>query len=123
MLTKESIKESILQKPEIGIKLLESVAGRLAAIENLAYNLAINDVDARVAYLILECMDKYSMIRKGKCIVHLPISREEMASYIGVTRETISRKLKKFEDEGLIELVGNKTMVILDQQGIEQYIE
>ena len=32
--------------PEIGIKLLESVAGRLAAIENLAYNLAINDIDA-----------------------------------------------------------------------------
>ena len=63
------------------------------------------------------------LMRKGKCIVHLPIFREEMASYIGVTRETISRKLKKFEDEGLIELIGNKTMVILDQEGIEQYIE
>lgn len=31
--------------------------------------------------------------------INLPITREDMANYIGVTRETISRKLKKFEDK------------------------
>ena len=33
-----------MKKPEIAIKLLESVGERLAAIENLAQNLSTNDV-------------------------------------------------------------------------------
>ena len=45
-----------------------------------------------------------------------------MASYIGVTRETISRKLKKFEEEGLIKIVGTKKIVILDKEKLSEYI-
>ena len=43
-----------------------------------------------------------------------------MANYIGVTRETISRKLKKFEEEGLIKVVGTKR--ILNKEGLNNYI-
>jgi CRP/FNR family transcriptional regulator len=45
-----------------------------------------------------------------------------MANYIGVTRETISRKLKKFEDEKLIKIIGVKNIVILDEDGLKDYI-
>lgn len=45
-----------------------------------------------------------------------------MANYIGVTRETISRKLKKFEDEKLIKIVGTKNIIILDEKGLKDYI-
>ena len=34
-----------------------------------------------------------------------------MANYVGVTRETISRKLKKFEEEGIIKIVGTKKIM------------
>ena len=37
-----------------------------------------------------------------------------MANYIGVTRETISRKLTALQDEDIIELVGNKKLIIKD---------
>ena len=111
-----------MHSPEIGIKLLESVGNRLASAESLVQNLATNDVDSRVAYLIHELSEKYGMMKQGKLTIKLPISREEMANYIGVTRETISRKLKKFEDEELIQLVGTKTIIIRDLEGIEEYI-
>lgn len=45
-----------------------------------------------------------------------------MASYIGVARETISRKLKKFEEEGLIKVVGTKKILILDEEGLNNYV-
>ena len=35
-----------------------------------------------------------------------------MANYIGVTRETMSRKLSSMEEDGMIELIGNKKIVI-----------
>lgn len=35
-----------------------------------------------------------------------------MANYCGVTRETISRKLSKFEYKNIIEIEGNKKIII-----------
>lgn len=121
-LRKSEVKNIILKNPEIALKLLESVGERLSAIENLAQNLSTNDVDARMAYLLLNLMDKYSEDLKGKKLIKLPLSREDMANYIGVTRETISRKLKKFEDEELIRLIGTKKILVLDKDGLNDYI-
>lgn len=121
-LKKSEVKNIILKKPEIALKLLESLGERLSAIENLAQNLSTNDVDARIAYLLLNLMDKYSEELEGKKLINLPLSREDMANYIGVTRETISRKLKKFEDEELIKLIGTKKILILDEDGLNDYI-
>ena len=45
-----------------------------------------------------------------------------MANCIGVTRETMSRKLKKFEDEGLIKIPRVKQIIILDEERLRDYI-
>lgn len=121
-LTKEEMKDTMMKNPEIGIKVLETVGERLSKVENLVQNLATNDVDSRMAYLIIELMEKYGENVDGNISVKLPISREDMASYIGVTRETISRKLKKLEDENLIKIIGTKTIIIIDEEGLKNYI-
>lgn len=121
-LTKDEMKDIMMRNPEIGIKLLETVGERLAKVENLVQNLATNDVDSRMAYLITDLMEKYGESKGDNISIVLPLSREEMANYIGVTRETISRKLKKFEDENLIKIIGTKNIVILDEEGLRDYI-
>ena len=60
--------------------------------------------------------------KSGNTIIKLPFSREDMANYIGVTRETISRKLKKFENEHLINMIGPKIIIIIDEEGLKNYI-
>lgn len=121
-LTKEKMKSIIIEKPEIGIKILEIVGDRLSKVESLAQHLATNDVDSRLAYLLIDMMESYGKISKRGIEVELPISREDMSNYTGVARETISRKLKKFEEEGLIELVGTKKVIILDEDSLRDLI-
>ncbi|AWK52577.1 Crp/Fnr family transcriptional regulator [Clostridium beijerinckii] len=121
-LTKDEMKDIIMRKPEIGIKVLETVGERLAKVESLVQNLATNDVDSRMAYLLTDFIDKYGVSIENNISIELPLSREDMANFIGVTRETISRKLKKFEEEKLIKIVGTKKIIILDQEGLKDYI-
>lgn len=121
-LTKDEMKDIMMKNPEIGIKVLETVGERLSKVENLAQNLATNDVDSRMAYLLIDLMEKYGEIIEDNISIKLPLSREDMASYIGITRETISRKLKKFEEEKLIKIVGTKNIIILDEEGLRDYI-
>ena len=121
-LTKDEMKEIMMKNPEIGIKVLETVGERLSKVESLVQNLATNDVDSRMAYLLTDLMEKYGEKIEKNISIELPLSREEMANFIGVTRETISRKLKKFEDEKLIKIVGTKIITILDEEGLKNYI-
>ena len=121
-LTNDNFKEILLGKSEIAIKILEVMGERLSRIENLAQNLATNDIDARITYLLLDLSQKYGKEKSNNINIDLPINREDMANYIGITRETVSRKLKKFEEEGLIKIVGTKKIVILDKEKLSKYI-
>ncbi len=121
-LTKEKMREIILKRPEIAIKILEVVGERLSKLETLAQNLATNDVEVRIANLILNLKERYGRNAPDGIEIKLPITREDMSHYAGVARETISRKLKKFEEEGIIKLIGNKKIIILDEEKLENYI-
>jgi len=55
----------------------------------------------RVARFLLDIADRF----RGD-LVSLPMSRQDMADYLGLTIETISRMLGRLQAEGLVEFVG-----------------
>lgn len=123
LLTKSDMQQIIQENPDISFKLLQSITRRLAATENLAQSLATNDPEIRIAYMILELGHKYGRPERDKLIIHLPLSREEMANYVGVTRETISRKFRKFEQDGIIEINGTREIAIRDMQRLNAFVD
>ncbi|GIP23207.1 Crp/Fnr family transcriptional regulator [Paenibacillus sp. J22TS3] len=123
MLTRSDMEQLMTENPEISVRILKSVTKRLAHTENLAQSLATKDPEIRIAYMIMELSDKYGKLRSGDIHIDLPLSREGIANYVGVTRETISRKFSKFEQLGLIKLVGNKKMILKDPSGMEKIYE
>ena len=52
-------------------------------------------------------------------MIDLPLSREEMANYIGVTRETVSRKLSALKEAGIIDIIGNKKLRVINEKALE----
>ena len=123
LLTKDDVDFIMDENPEIALKLLKAVTKRLAHTENLAQNLATKDPEIRIAHMLLEFSQKFGTKKKEGILIELPITREEVASYVGVARETISRKFSKFEDLGLISLFGNKQLFVKDQLALREYIE
>lgn len=108
------IDKILKENPNIAFVVLKSLTERLKKTEEFAHTLATNDVKVRIAYMIKEFKVKYGKIENDEIFIDLPINREEMANYCGITRETMSRKLSKFEHEGIIEVRGNRTLIIKD---------
>ena len=122
-LTKQNMDEILMNNPQISLKLLQVITKRLTQTENLAQNLATNDAEIRIAYMLLEFAEKYGVPTDQGLQIKLPINREEMASYVGVTRETISRKLSVFEELGIISHEGNKLLIINQLDMLKSYVE
>jgi CRP/FNR family transcriptional regulator len=123
LLTKYDIDRIMEANPEISLKLLKAVTKRLAHTENLAQNLATKDPEVRLIHMILEFCQKFGTKKNEGILIELPLTREEIASYVGVTRETISRKLSKFENLGLISLSGNKQIFVRNHLALREYIQ
>lgn len=73
-------------------------------------------------YVLLALAEKYGQWKNNKLVVDLPITKEEMASYAGITRETLSRKLKIFKDLEIIQMDGHKQIVITDYDTLKDYV-
>lgn len=49
----------------------------------------------------------------------LPMSRQDIADYLGLTIETVSRTMTQLQDDGLIELHGCRRVVLRDREALE----
>ncbi|MDF2557892.1 MAG: cAMP-binding protein [Bacillales bacterium] len=114
MILRKDFEMVIQMYPNISIKLLHAMTERLSHAENLLQTLATKDAEVRLVNLIIDLSEKFGRKTESGIEISLPMTREEMANYIGVTRETISRKLNKFEDYGYIRANGNKYLHILE---------
>lgn len=56
-------------------------------------------------------------------IITLPMAKKDIASYLGTTPETISRKFAELEEEGLIQQLPEKKIKIHDVDDLLLYSE
>ncbi|WP_315704506.1 MULTISPECIES: helix-turn-helix domain-containing protein [unclassified Bradyrhizobium] len=61
--------------------------------------------EEKVAIFLVGWRDRLAELRGISDIVPLPMSRQDIADYLGLTIETVSRTFTKLEREGIIEIV------------------
>lgn len=105
--------------PNMVEKVLEYAHDRIASLEELMQTLTSNDVESRVATLLLKLAESFGIQKPTGVEVQLSLTREEMASFIGLTRETLSRKLSQLQAENYIELLDNKRILIKNMDAIQ----
>lgn len=117
----QKIREILLQKPEISLKFLQKYTERIAEYEELIEQVVLRDVEQRIAnYLLLEIEKNNIINNNGEYEITLPVSKGDLASLIGTTQETLSRKLSLFQDSGWIKLKGQRTISVVDIESLKE---
>ena len=111
----DSLKDLMSKYPGISIKIVEELSNRLENVEALIENISIHGVDRRVSDILLDLADE-----KGQ--VNLNMSRRDLASHIGMSQETLSRKLRSFEEKGWIKLIGHRKIIIAERSSLEDIV-
>lgn len=118
-LSRDKFQKLLYRFPEIAIKIIDELGHRMARLENALQSIGVRNVDNRIGSLLLEFAEKYGTMDEKGTLIHLPFSREGIANYLGVARETVSRKFSILENEGIIHSIGNKEILIPDLNKIE----
>jgi CRP/FNR family transcriptional regulator, cyclic AMP receptor protein len=74
----------------------------------------------KLAKLLLDFAMKGQQTKEGTR-VKLPLTHEEIAEFIGTTRETVTRTLSEFKSQHLVELHGS-TLIIEDREALEEFV-
>lgn len=109
--------------PETAVKMLEEISRRMEKLEDALQNMGKKSSESRVTSVLVDFAQQFGKPQKDGILLELPLSREGIANYIGITRETVSRKLGLLQDEGLIEPIGNKKLLIPDLRRLEESIQ
>lgn len=115
---RRAFRDLITQKPSVAMNMLAVLSLRLRHFTVQLENISLKEVPARLAgYILLQAEEQ-----KNPHTVTLNISKGHLASFLGTIPETLSRMLKKMNEQGLIETEGRRIR-ILDRQGLEELAE
>jgi CRP/FNR family transcriptional regulator len=95
----------IVDTPHVGQRLLEMTLDELDAAREWMLVLGRKTAREKIAsllHMIAVRMTSLKESREGEAVFTLPITRETMANYLGLTIETVSRQMTALKKEGLI---------------------
>jgi CRP/FNR family transcriptional regulator len=112
---RDHIQELMKTHATIPLKILSEFSMRLEETEFLVSQLSYRDVETRTASYLIKLVEE----NQSDQIV-LPMSKRDLASHLGTTQETISRRLSHFQTNGWIEQKGHRNIKIIDREALEQ---
>lgn len=118
MIRRGALSDLAAQRGDAARALFRLTAEGLQRCQDHVLMLGRRSAQERVVGLLLDIATR----TRAEAELDVPMSRQDMADYLGLTIETVSRTLTALQDEGLIALPTVRHMVLKDRQALERLI-
>ncbi len=115
---RKPFEDMLVKTPHVAQRLLEMTLDELDAAREWMLLLGRKTAREKIASLLAIVARRDASLHmrdtQGKVSVELPLTREEMADYLGLTLETVSRQISALKRDGIIRLHGKRLIEIPD---------
>ncbi|MEZ5750945.1 MAG: Crp/Fnr family transcriptional regulator [Paracoccaceae bacterium] len=115
---RKPFEDLMLTTPHVGQRLLEMTLDELDAAREWMLLLGRKTAREKIASLIAIIARRDASLKlkesTGRVVVDLPLTREAMSEYLGLTLETVSRQISALRRDGVIEIEGKRRVTIPD---------
>ncbi len=115
VIAKRDLEQLIKTNADLSNKLLGVLTSRLNMLENKVTSLALEDAREKTMRLLLDLAQENGRKKENGILVDLPLSRNGLANLMGMSQETLSRKLSELQEDGIISIKGQKQVFIVNQ--------
>lgn len=102
----------VLSNNKLALQLIKALSQRLLYAQQKIKNLALNDVMARTAEVLLRLGREQGRADGSHIEIMLDLSRQDLASLVGTTRETVTRTLAALKKDGVIDFNGSRITLL-----------
>jgi CRP/FNR family transcriptional regulator len=110
---------SYLADRTVGANLLQITAEQMRRDQRLVLMLARKDADGRIAGFLDDLARRYCARGYSGAAFQLSMSRQDIACYLGLAVETVSRTLTRFQESGVLS-VNRREVEILDRETLRR---
>lgn len=114
VLRRDEFRRHVEANPKIAWALLTAISRRLRRADDKIGGLVLLDVPGRISRLILDLAEESGSEKVEKQLTH-----QTIAQMIGASRETVSRAMREFQDNGWI-AVERRQIRITDRAALEK---
>lgn len=113
MIRNVDLEQLVLANNVLALQLIKALSQRLIYAQQKIKNLALNDVMSRTVEILLRLsQEQGSKLDGGIIEIALDLSRQDLASLVGTTRETVTRTLSSLKKDKIIDFDGNKIRIL-----------
>jgi CRP/FNR family transcriptional regulator, anaerobic regulatory protein len=105
--SRDSFTQFIGQRPHFLMRINEFAARELMMAQEHMLLLGRRTAEEKVAAFLVGWRQRLARIGDERQIISLPMSRQDIADYLGLTIETVSRTLTRFEREKMLVIVSS----------------
>ena len=121
-LKRDDLEKLIMQKPEVGLRLVEELAQRLHDSEVRYSDIVGKDVPTRLATLILTLVESEGLVSSDSYRIPTRYTHEQLASMIGCKRVAVTRAFSRLKEVGAVEL-NERYIVVKNLKALEGLAE
>jgi CRP/FNR family cyclic AMP-dependent transcriptional regulator len=114
ILRREDFRRRVEANPTVAWALLMELSRRLRRADQKIGGLVLLDVPGRISRLLLDLSAE-----SGGATIDKPLTHQTIAQMIGASRETVSRAMKEFQEEGLIR-VERRRIAVANRDALEK---
>ena len=112
--------EIACHNPDIGMQLYRALSDQLLAARDLLLTVGQRNATERLAALLLALSRRNERNGTNHARIALSMTRADIADFLSLTVETVSRTFTKLRQSGIIDLVHSSLVVIKDRHALEQ---
>ena len=117
---RKPFEQMINSTPHIAHRLLEMTLDELDAAREWMLVLGRKTAREKIASLLAIIARRDAILSKnakvGSLVFDLPLTREAMSDYLGLTLETVSRQMSALKRDGIIVLEGKRRVIVPDME-------
>ena len=103
MIQRRELLPLLRRTPDIAIRLIAALAGRIAKLSEQFEDKNFRPVDERLAKLLLGFADRWGRPVKDGVQIDIRASQTELGEFVGATRESVNKIVGAWREEGVLE--------------------
>jgi CRP/FNR family transcriptional regulator, anaerobic regulatory protein len=111
-LTRRRFHELVDEDQDLRLQLLAEISGEMTAAQDQIMRLGRTGADERVVTFLLNIARRAGGDATASIEIEVPFGRLDIADYLGLTVETVSREISKLKRAGLISTLGPRRIVL-----------